>query len=597
MRLQTAGAACLLLLTAACYDSALRNEVDAFLDSYEQGFQDLYYEWSEAEWALSTRIVEGDTTNAARTKQAHEAFVQYAGSVENIEQIQAYLELRDELSQLQVTRLEKMLYLAAEGPQTIPEVVRRRIAAEAAQTEDMYGFEFRLRGRPITPNEIARLLRESTDLRQRLAVWEASKAVGPVLKPGLVELRDLRNETVRALGFDDFFAYQVSDYGLTTDQMLRLTDQLVTQLRPLYREIHTWARYELAQRFGAPVPDMIPAHWLPNRWGQDWSALIEVEGLNADSALAEQTAEWIMEQGEAFYQSLGFDAMPQTFWERSSLYPVAPDAEYKKDTHASAWHMDLADDVRSLMSVETDSYWYETVHHELGHVYYFMAYTNPDVPLVLRDGANRAYHEAIGSMIGLAASQRQFLVNRGLAPADAEVDEIALLLREALNHVVFIPWSAGVMTRFERSLYADELPPETFNVTWWDLVRRYQGIVPPSTRGEQYADAMTKTHINDDPGQYYDYALSEALLFQMHDHIAREILEQDPHDTDYYGNEGVGEFLDDLMAPGASRPWQDVLERTTGRALDAQAMVDYFQPLYEWLQQQNEGRTHTLQDM
>jgi len=597
MRLQTAGAACLLLLTAACYDTELRNEVNAFLDGYEQGFQSLYYDWSEAEWALSTRIVEGDTMNAARTKQAHEAFVQYAGSVENIEQIQRYLELRDELSDLQVTRLEKMLYMAAEGPQTIPEVVRRRIAAEANQTEDMYGFEFRLRGRPVTPNEIARLLRESTDLGERRAVWETSKAVGPVLKPGLVELRDLRNQTVRALGFDDFFAYEVSDYGLTTDQMLRLCDQLVEQLRPLYREIHTWARHELAERYGAPVPDMIPAHWLPNRWGQDWSALVEVEGLNADSALSEQTAEWIMEQGEAFYMSLGFDALPQTFWERSSLYPVAPDAEYKKDTHASAWHMDLAEDVRSLMSVETDSYWYETVHHELGHVYYFMAYSNPNVPLVLRDGANRAYHEAIGSMIGLAASQRQFLVNRGLAPADAEVDRIALLLREALNHVVFIPWSAGVMTRFERSLYADELPPEAFNATWWDLVRRYQGIVPPSPRGEQYADAMTKTHINDDPAQYYDYALSEALLFQMHDHIAREILEQDPHDTDYFGNEGVGEFLNDLMEPGASRPWQEVLERTTGRALDAQAMVDYFQPLYEWLQQQNEGRTHTLQDM
>jgi peptidyl-dipeptidase A len=119
-------------------------------------------------------------------------------------------------------------------------------------------------------------------------------------------------------------------------------------------------------------------------------------------------------------------------------------------------------------------------------------------------------------------------------------------------------------------------------------------VEPPSPRDESTADALTKTHINDDPGQYYDYALSFALLFQMHDHIAREILGQHPHDTDYYGSTAVGDFLRALMAPGASRPWRDVLRETTGRELDAQAMVEYFQPLHDWLVEQNSGRTHTL---
>ncbi len=435
------------------------------------------------------------------------------------------------------------------------------------------------------------------DLSERLAVWQASKEVGPVLKPGALELRDLRNQTVQALGYSDFFTYQVSDYGMTTDEMIRLCDNLVQQVRPLYRELHTWARYELAERYGAEVPQLLPAHWLPNRWGQDWSALIAVEGINADSAVGTHSAEWVMQQGEAFYVSLGFDELPETFWERSSLYPLAPDADHKKNTHASAWHLDRDTDVRSLMSVVPNPYWYETVHHELGHVYYFMAYSNPDVPLVLRGGANRAYHEAIGSMIGLAATQRRFLVNRGLADEAAEVDEIAKLLQEALNHVLMVPWGAGVMTRFERALYADSLPAESLNATWWDLVRRYQGIVPPTRRGEEYADALSKTHITDDAAQYYDYALAEALLFQMHQHIATEILEQSPYDTDYFGSEGVGEFLQNLMAPGSSRPWQEVLQETTGSELDAQAMVEYFQPLYDWLVEQNQGRTHTLPDL
>jgi peptidyl-dipeptidase A len=249
------------------------------------------------------------------------------------------------------------------------------------------------------------------------------------------------------------------------------------------------------------------------------------------------------------------------------------------------------------MSVEPNQDWWETSHHELGHVYYYIAYSRPEVPLVLRRGANRAYHEGIGSMIGLASSQRRFLAGRGLIPATTQTNRMQQLLKEALNYVVFMPWSAGVMTRFEHDLYVNNLPPDRWNARWWELARQYQGIAPPATRGEQFADGLTKTHINDDPGQYYDYALSFAILFQLHNHIARTIIGQDPRDTDYFGNRNVGQFLNALMAPGSSRPWRDVLRETTGQELDAQAMMDYFAPLYDWLRQQNRGRTHTLPDM
>ncbi|UCC72887.1 MAG: M2 family metallopeptidase [Gemmatimonadota bacterium] len=586
-----------LYLFSACGEDPLKSEVDAYIAEYEATMQGLYYEAAKAEWASNTHIVEGDTTNAARTRRANEALAAFVGSVENIERIGGYLEQRERLDPVEVRALEAMLYEAANQPGTVPELVAERIAAETEQVETLYGFEFRLGGRPITPNQIDELLRTSSDLTERRAVWEASKEVGTALKPGLVELRRLRNETVRALGYDDYFTYQVSEYGMTTDEMLELNETLVRQMRPLYRELHTWVRYELAERYGQPVPDLLPAHWLPNRWAQDWTALVTVEGLDVAAALSEKSAEWIVEQGEEFYKSLGFSALPESFYELSSLYPLPPDADYKKNTHASAWHLDLGQDVRSLMSVENNPYWWETTLHELGHIFYYTTYTRPEVPLVLRGGANRAYHEGIGYLIGLASTQRQFLVNRGLVPADAEVDEIGQLLFEGLNYIVFIPWSAGVMTRFEYELYANELPADQWNASWWELKRRYQGVAPPAPRGEEHADPASKTHISDDAAQYYDYALSYALLFQLHDHVARNILNQDPHDTDYWGSKEVGDFLRDLMAPGASRDWREVLQETTGRELDAQAIVDYFQPLYEWLVEQNEGRTHTLPEL
>lgn len=580
-------------------DAAVREEADLFLDQYHQRYVPLVYASSLAEWDANTRIVAGDTATADRVRRANEALTAFTGSTDVIARAQALLARRAALAPLQARQLDAILRSAAASPQTVPDLVRRRIAAEAAQTERLYGYTFTLGGEEITPNDIDRLLRDTTDLGARRDVWEASKAIGPTLSDGLETLRDLRNGVVQPLGYADFFAYQTGDYGLSGDEMVALMRRLNDELRPLYRELHTWARYELAARYGQPVPEYLPAHWLPNRWGQDWSAMVEVEGLDLDGALATQSPEWVVQQAERFYTSLGFEALPPSFYERSSLYPLPAGASYKKNTHASAWHLDLDRDVRSLMSVEPNAEWYETTHHELGHVYYYLAYARPEVPPVLRGGANRAYHEAVGSLMGLAAMQPRFAQSVGLLDSTATPpDAVQSLLREALNYVVFIPWSAGTMTMWEHDLYAEDLPRDEWNARWWQYAREFQGIVPPDSAraavGAPYNDAATKTHVNDDAAQYYDYALSNVLLFQLHDHIAREILNEDPRNTNYYGRREVGDFLRTILAPGATVDGNALLREATGEDLSARAMVDYFAPLMEWLREQNAGRTHTL---
>jgi len=575
----------------------LEAEADRYLAGYNATYQQLSTASNEAQWASNTHIVEGDDTNARCTQVTEEALAAFTGSAENIDTARQYLTRRDELGDIQVRQLERILFLAGDNPQTIPAIVKARIAVETRQTEELYGFTFRLDGQEITPNQIDEGLREEKDLTKRRAIWEASKEVGKGLRDGLIELRKLRNESVRALGYSDFFGYMASEYGMTTAQLAAEIQKVNRELRPLFRELHTWTRYELAKRYGQPVPDLIPAHWLPNRWGQDWSALVEVPGFDLDQGLKQKNAEWLVKQAESFYVSLGFQALPPVFWEKSSLYPLPESAGFKKNTHASAWHIDLDHDVRSLMSVEPNTEWYETTHHELGHIYYYLSYTNPRVPPLLREGANRAYHEAVGSLMGLAAMQPRFVATVGLASGGTPPDPIQILLQSALNYAVFIPWSAGTMFTFEKELYADELPPECWNARWWELVAKYQGIAPPAPRGEEYCDAATKTHINDDPAGYYDYALSYVLLFQLHDHIAREILHQDPRDTNYFGQQDVGAFLRTILTPGMSVDWKELLKEKTGSALSAQPMLRYFAPLMTWLKKENKGRKATLADI
>ncbi len=126
----------------------------------------------------------------------------------------------------------------------------------------------------------------------------------------------------RELGYHDYFALQSAHHDMTTEEMLALNEQFLATLRPLYVQLHTWAKYELAKRYGRPAPRLIPAHWLPNRWAQEWNAMVPVPALNA--AFEAHSAEWIVKTAERFYTGMGRPPLPASFWEKSDLYPVSP---------------------------------------------------------------------------------------------------------------------------------------------------------------------------------------------------------------------------------------------------------------------------------
>ncbi len=477
-------------------------------------------------------------------------------------------------------------------------MVNARIAEESrlAAVQDGFVFCFTPRAAdgtcpaPKTANDIDERLQSATDLEERLRVWSASKEIGVPLKDGLVTLQRLRNQVAREMGYSSYFGLQVAGYGMSVDEMMTLLESLTVDMAPLYGELHTWATRRLAARYGQPVPaGLVPAHWYPNRWAQEWGGL--VDGVNLDPYFAARTPESIVQDAESFYVSMGFQPLPPSFWQKSDLYPVPAGEARKKNAHASAWHMDLNNDVRSLMSVEPNSEWFFTSHHELGHIYYDLAYTRPEVPPTLREGANRAFHEGVGELINLAAGQVPYLQRRGILPKGVKINATQSMLAEALTQTVaFIPWSAGVMTRFEYELYEKDLPPDQWQKRWWELAAQYQKVAPPAPErltDPTACDACTKTHIIDDPGGYYDYAIATVIKYQLHEHIATKILRQDAHACDYYGNAEVGAFLKSILEKGATEDWRTVLREATGEDLSTRALVAYYAPLQGWLEKEN----------
>jgi peptidyl-dipeptidase A len=563
-----------------------------FLSMYNSLYQKLTTVSAGSEWQASTDVTEEHT---GQRIGADKALAVFEGDPYIIATCRRLLLHKEALDPLSLRQLQVIMLNAAQYPGTIPDVVAARVTAEANQSAVLDGFRFcdERQGdsclKYITPNQIDEILADSTNLAVRRHAWEVSKQTGPALKPGLLTLQELRNKTAREMGYSSFFALQVADYGMTVPEMMDLLDRTIGEVQPLYQQLHYWAKVKLAARYGQPVPGKIPAHWIGNRWSQAWPGI--VEGVDLDDLFKDKTPEWIVKQAERFYVSLGMPGLPQSFWEKSDLYELPPGAPRKKNTHASAWHIDLDHDVRSLMSVRANYDWFETTHHELGHIYYYLAYSNPGVPVTLRQGANRAFHEAIGDLIAIAARQIPYLKEIGLMPKEMKIDQTRWLLNEALdNAIVFIPWSAGTMSHWEHDLYELNLPPGEYNKRWWEYAAKYQGVEPPEPRGEEYCDAATKTHINDDPAQYYDYTLAFLIKYQLHNYIARHILHQDPHNCNYYGNKEVGKWLWDLLRLGATRDWREVIKEKTGEEISPKGMLEYFQPVMEFLQKENAGK-------
>ncbi len=591
-------APCILSLIVLCAGTlfsqaptTLKHDVQEFLSMYNALFQQIGTVADNADWDASTDVTAEHT---GQRIGADQAFASFQGSTYVIGQCKSFLSHKNGLDPLAVRELTKILLNASEFPGTIPDVVAARVAAEANQSAILDGFRFcneRTGDSCIqftTPNIIDDTLAVSNDLNVRKHAWEVSKQTGPALKPGLIVLQDLRNRVGREMGYSSFFALQVADYDMTVPEMMSLLDKTIEEVKPLYQQLHLWARTKLAQRYHQPVPKRIPAHWLGNRWSQSWPGI--VEGINLDNLFADKTPQWIVQQAERFYTSLGMPNLPASFWQKSDLYELPPDAPRRKNTHATAWHIDFDRDVRSLMSVKSNFDWFMTTHHELGHIYYYLAYSNPDVPIVLRRGANRAFHEAIGDLIAIAARQVPYLKQIGVMPHDMDIDQTKWLLNEALDDaIVFIPWSAGTMTHWERDLYENNLSPTEFNKRWWSYVGAYQGVDPPEPRDESFCDAATKTHINDNPAQYYNYTLAYLIKYQLHMYIAKNILHQDPHNCNYYGNKEVGKWLWDLLKLGATRDWREVMREETGEDISPRAMLEYFQPLMQYLREQNGG--------
>ena len=446
----------------------------------------------------------------------------------------------------------------------------------------------------------------SRDPDELLKAWEGWRNIGTPMKDKYLRMVEIGNLGAKDLGYEGLTDLWFSQYDMPAEEFLAETDRVWDELKPLYDALHCHVRSELSEHYGEEVVSkegVLPAHVLGNMWGQSWANVYDLvytpdnpnasSGIDLTKILEEKNIDEIemTKIAENFFISLGFQSLPDTFWERS-LFVKPQDRSVV--CHASAWNLDAdANDLRIKMCIERNAEDFSTIHHELGHIFYYQAY-NSMQPSVFQSGANDGFHEAVGDLLSLSITPEYYnkigLISEAEAK-DATSDPISLLMQQALQGVVSVPWTL-MLDKWRAGVFSGETSESQLNNSWWELREYYQGIGVPRERGADAFDPGAKYHI---PGNtpYTRYYLAQILQYQFHESLCNQMGFEGPlHECSIYDNELAGKKLRAMLSLGQSQEWQVALEALTGtRSLSGKSMLNYYKPLKDWLDVQNTDRT------
>jgi peptidyl-dipeptidase A len=570
-------------------------DADSFVAKAEKEFSDFGVFNAQVSWINNTYITDDTDAVAARVgAQGTEMSVRYATEAAK------YMSLPS----LNADTKRKLDFLR--GGITLPAPTKPGAAAElndiSTRLNSTYGKgKGTLGGKPINGSDIEEKMgtsRNPDELKEMWASWHNN--VGKPMRADYAREVEIANAGAKELGYADTGAMWRSQYDMPADDFAKMTDKLWLQVKPLYDELHCYTRAKLNEKYGDKVQAKtgpIRADLLGNMWAQEWGDIYDIVAPKGAGDIGYDTGELLkskgydpvkmVKAGEGFYTSLGFDRLPETFWQRSQ---ITKPADREVVCHASAWDVDNKDDLRIKMCTKVNAGDFVTIHHELGHNFYQRAYNKQ--PYLYLNGANDGFHEAIGDFIALSITP-QYLVQIGLLDQDkvpSADKDTGLLLRQAMDKVAFLPFGL-LVDKWRWGVFNGTIPKSGYNKGWTDLRLQYQGIIPPVARDESNFDPGAKYHI---PGNtpYMRYFLARILQFQFFKAACDISGWKGPlHRCSFYGNKEVGARLNAMLAIGASKPWPDALQAFTGkREIDGTAMIAYFQPLMTYLKAQNKGR-------
>lgn len=442
---------------------------------------------------------------------------------------------------------------------------------------------------------LGQFMATSRDPAMLRRAWEGWHSSAREMRRPYARMVELSNAGAREIGYGDLGVMWRSSYDMPPHEFEAMVERLWRQVEPLYRELHCYVRARLEDRYSRaalPRDNLIPAHLTGDLYGQFFTGIEDL--LISDGEPPSDVGAALRSRGydarrltslsEELYRSMGFEPLPASFWDRSLF---AKPAGREVQCYGTAWDIGPRDP-RVLMCTEVSTEHLWAMHHELGHVHYYQAYAGQ--PFLFRDGANDAFHEALGDFIALSVTP-DYLAGKGIGSGfQTDEQNRRFLMHQALQKVAVLPFSIAI-DRWRWKVFSGEIKPDDYNRAWWALREHYQGISPPGERSADDFDPAGKYHIVINQ-PHVRYFLAHILQFQMLRSACRLAGHRGPlFRCSLAGRRDIGLRLSRMLSLGSSRPWREALAAFNGeRELSADPLLEYFAPLRPFLKQQTRGR-------
>jgi peptidyl-dipeptidase A len=543
-------AALSLLISCVSKQQKMETRMKEFISAYESKVIPLYRDASLALWNANISGSDGDWAKSEKASFELAKIYTDTAAFSELKELRQSGEVKDSL----LARQLEILYNSYLGGQVDTTLLAEQIRMETAISKKYTNFRAYFNGKELTDNEVDSILKNSTNSDELKTVWEAHKLIGPVVAGDIIQLVKQRNKIAREIGFDNYHEMSLKLSGLEPAEVTLIFDELDNLTRDDFASLKNEIDNFLAKRDRIKISDLHPWNY-QNRYFQEAP---EIYSVDFDKYYENQDP---VKLAARFYNGIGLNV--DSILAKSDLYEKPG-----KNQHAFSIDIDRSGDVRTLDNVRPDSYWMNTMLHELGHGVYSY-YTDRALPWTLRDAAHPFTTEAVANMFGRLATDPEWLKEMGLID-QPEQDLINDVSKRALRlqMLVFSRW-AQVMYRFEQTMYED--PDQDLNALWWNLVEKYQMVEKPE--GRNMPDWATKIHIALYPCYYHNYLLGELLASQWYNFITTNITTN----PSFAGDKAVGDYMrEKVFMPGAKYYWNEMIEKSTGEKLTAKYFAKQF---------------------
>ncbi|EDW75767.2 uncharacterized protein Dwil_GK15021 [Drosophila willistoni] len=448
--------------------------------------------------------------------------------------------------------------------------------------------------------DVQTIVQESKNIDEIEYYWyEWRRSTGLSTRSQFVEFMELYKKTARLNGYLQAEDYWFRGLELNGVETLKILDGFMAALRPLFLQFHAHVRGSLRKMYGErlipkgrPYPQHLSEIFIGNAFRRvqaEWFVDLPAPNVglfNITEALQRRgwtTTQRVFWNVAEYFRGIG---LPQL---ESSLWTFAQPMSYQEEDHCfhKAWRFYALRQINFTYCPLNDEERFFNMFEAQSDVHFFRA--TAEQPTLLQEEPFPHFSDAIGKCFSLAATSPRYLHKIGLIRESKWFELPARLNRLYIQglRVIFLLPVFYVLDRYRVEALSGHIKADD-NEAYWRLTEFYTGAAAPKRRTNADFDVPAKLLMEVDD-QYASQIFSTVLQFQLLKHFCSRTGQDRPLDLcDLSDQSGLGPGLRRTMALGSSQHYSHVLQKLLGETeLNIDGLLSYFQPLHNWLVQQN----------